>query len=390
MFPDGVASIFLRGSYHGVGFKHLDPATDGTTIIEGPGQESGFKRDRSWPLDPMISSFLIWNGIGRAYTKCLLTKGQDRLVAISAIAKQFQPLFEDEYIAGLWKRHLAQHLLWYVFYPRTLNLPTTNSEDYIAPSWSWTSVNGPVIPYARIARHDKPVMIEILKVRVETVTADKMGQVSGGHIKVRGWLKQFSPPELDHHSEDDNDVRMWMFQDPGIDYCFVFPDKLPLPTDLKWYCLPVLETAEEHKKEEKEKGLHRSIHGLCLLETEKKDEYRRVGSFRTSLDTYKPFKRPTYPFQAPQIREEDDIRRLSVPEVQAKSPAAERATGMKINRKTTSSATRKRQLIPFFSRKGQDEESQTIEGQESASGRREWWRFGRQRQPWVERVITIV
>jgi hypothetical protein len=384
MFPDGVPSIFLGGSYKGVGFKHLDPAVDGTTIMEGPGQESGFKFDRSWPLDAMINSFIIWNGIVKAYTKCTLTKAKDRLIAISAIAKQFQPQFKDEYIAGLWKRHLAQHLLWKVDFPRAVVLSTTNSESYIAPSWSWASVNGPVTPYTRISKHDKPVMIEILEANVETETADKTGQVSRGHIKARGWLKQFPPPEEDHDGDDsddsddgDIDEATWKFKTSEIDFCYFFPDQLPLPADPKWYCLPVLETAEEDQ-EDKEGELDRTVHGLVLLETEKENEneYRRVGTFMTMLDSYKAFKRPTYPFRTLQTPKEDDIGSPSVQEVQAK---------IETNRTTS-----KRRLLPFFSRKGQDEESQAIKGQEQVSGRGEWWRFGRQKNQWVEHVITII
>jgi len=49
----------------------------------------------------MIKPFIMWNGIIEDYTKCNLTKRKDRLIAISAIAKQFQPLFKDQYVAGL-------------------------------------------------------------------------------------------------------------------------------------------------------------------------------------------------------------------------------------------------------------------------------------------------
>jgi len=96
MFPQGVPKAFLRRK---VGFKQWDPATGGATIVPDP---SLFTFDRSWPLDDsMIKPFIMWNGIIEDYTKCNLTKRKDRLIAISAIAKQFQPLFKDQYVAGL-------------------------------------------------------------------------------------------------------------------------------------------------------------------------------------------------------------------------------------------------------------------------------------------------
>ncbi|KAH9211719.1 heterokaryon incompatibility protein-domain-containing protein, partial [Leptodontidium sp. 2 PMI_412] len=153
-----------------------------------PREYLGDEADRFWPLDPMIDSFILWRGIVETYTKCLLTERKDKLVAISAIARQFEPILKDEYIAGLWRRHLAQHLLWKVVTPQSAALPTTDSEIYCAPSWSWASVPGPVFLNTYIARQDRPVMIEILEAKLETQTGDPMGMVTGGHIKVRGWL----------------------------------------------------------------------------------------------------------------------------------------------------------------------------------------------------------
>jgi hypothetical protein len=99
MFPKGVPTECLGGE--GCGFKHLDPATDGIKIRESPMFNWGLKADRFWPLDPLIDSFILWHNILETYTKCLLTENKDKLVAISAIARQFQPILKDEYKAGL-------------------------------------------------------------------------------------------------------------------------------------------------------------------------------------------------------------------------------------------------------------------------------------------------
>jgi len=148
--------------------------------------------------------------------------------------------------------------------------------------------------------------------------------------------------------------------------------------------MPVLETAEEGEGN-KNGELDRSVQGLVLLETENKNEYRRVGRFTTQGDTYRAFKRPTYPFQMPE-NTEDDIGSPSVLEARAKidetkSPAGKRVTkvtDMEANRTTSSNPTRKRRLISFFSRKSQDKEFQAIKAQEPAS------------DPLVEHIITII
>jgi hypothetical protein len=56
-------------------------------------------------------------------------------------------------------------------------------------------------------RHDKPVMIALLDLKVETRTADPMGQVSGGHIKVRGSLKHVRPYSC--HDDDVSNDPTW-------------------------------------------------------------------------------------------------------------------------------------------------------------------------------------
>jgi hypothetical protein len=43
-------------------------------------------------------------------------------------------ILKDEYLAGLWRRYLAQHLLWTVETPQTAGWPTTDSKSYCAPS----------------------------------------------------------------------------------------------------------------------------------------------------------------------------------------------------------------------------------------------------------------
>jgi hypothetical protein len=88
-----------------------------------------------------------WMDIVQQYTKLQLTFQSDRLIAISGIAQQRQETHGDVYLAGLWRKDLVQQLLWR---PKSLTgqrLGISNSvmgRDYVAPSWSWASFNGPV------------------------------------------------------------------------------------------------------------------------------------------------------------------------------------------------------------------------------------------------------
>lgn len=79
-----------------------------------------------------------WLRLSQEYSSRSLTKVTDTLPALSGIAQSFQKYFpEDKYIAGIWSSHLPLALLWHQSHSgEVINRRT---EEYIAPSWSWTS-----------------------------------------------------------------------------------------------------------------------------------------------------------------------------------------------------------------------------------------------------------
>jgi hypothetical protein len=95
------------------------------------------------------------------------------------------------YLAGLWLEGLWYTLSWY----RHERERTERPKDYIAPSWSWASINAGVnwliqLPSTYIKRR-----VEILEAVVEHV-GDPFGQVSHGWISVTGPLvEKVSPLE---------------------------------------------------------------------------------------------------------------------------------------------------------------------------------------------------
>ncbi|PVH69581.1 HET-domain-containing protein, partial [Cadophora sp. DSE1049] len=102
---------------------------------------SGINADISGHAD-MYSATYHWNQIVMEYSKCALTKGSDKLVAISGIAREFKVLGDPgDYLAGMWRNTVMPQMLW-----RTANLPGVDfpkqirNGQYYAPSWSWASV----------------------------------------------------------------------------------------------------------------------------------------------------------------------------------------------------------------------------------------------------------
>ncbi|KAI0143563.1 heterokaryon incompatibility protein-domain-containing protein [Xylariaceae sp. FL1272] len=128
-----------------------------------------------------------------AYTTRTLTLHSDRLVAISAVASQFQARTGDTYLAGLWKCDLVYQLLWQHISciewrrPRRCEL----AEDDIpnaSPSWSWASVKGFISFPDR--RNQGSIQEEIQIISAETVLSSPIccGAVSSGIIHLRGRL----------------------------------------------------------------------------------------------------------------------------------------------------------------------------------------------------------
>jgi hypothetical protein len=74
------------------------------------------------------------------YTHRRLTVPTDRIIAISGIAERYGRVLGDAYYAGMWRSSLSRALYWEVdrrgMQPRPL--------VWQGPSWSWTSINGPV------------------------------------------------------------------------------------------------------------------------------------------------------------------------------------------------------------------------------------------------------
>ena len=125
-----------------------------------------------------------WDSIVGKYSATSLTKGEDRLVAISGIAKRMQALLDDVYLAGLWRKDLASQLLWFVDSLAGLALP--RPRPYRAPSWSWASVDGQVV--GGDYRENDGILITVLDVGVTPVGTDSTGQIKDGFIRLNGRL----------------------------------------------------------------------------------------------------------------------------------------------------------------------------------------------------------
>lgn len=122
-----------------------------------------------------------WAEIVMRYSKLALSHPQDRLVALSGLAKVFQSDIADAYVAGHWKSQLQVSLHWSPHDPfRKLTRTIGTGEPYVAPSWSWASFGAEVWP--EWADETPSFLCEIRSVSVKPVGLDPTGQILGGRL----------------------------------------------------------------------------------------------------------------------------------------------------------------------------------------------------------------
>ena len=133
-----------------------------------------------------------WDDIVDLYSRMNLTKPEDKLPALSGIAKEIQGLLKCgspnglsvRYLAGLWDTNLLQQLAWH---GKNYPIPARPSK-YRAPSWSWASANGKIWP-AKYDLGKSETVTAVVRVDVELSTTDVTGPVSGGNLYLRGPLR---------------------------------------------------------------------------------------------------------------------------------------------------------------------------------------------------------
>lgn len=141
-----------------------------------------------------------WNSLVETYSRRKLTFDSDKLPAMSGLANMISQKTYDQYLAGVWRNHIFEDLLWRVYpheevmrhlaYEESLadisygkklseiSFPLT----YRAPSWSWASVDGSV-KFEKVLGHC--IKAQLLDACVLPLGNDPFGRVKSGWLKIR-------------------------------------------------------------------------------------------------------------------------------------------------------------------------------------------------------------
>ena len=125
-----------------------------------------------------------WIWILQVYTNQKLTKMEDRLPALSGLARQAMEKGWEGYYAGFWRHDLELLTAWELDDPGS----TERCETYLGPSWSWVNVMGKIGYAGYIGagiRQYLQTFVQILEVEVKT-GIDPTGSVEDGYMRIAG------------------------------------------------------------------------------------------------------------------------------------------------------------------------------------------------------------
>ena len=146
---------------------------------------NGYKQDWHSPSPKTDKNlFILWAQIALDYSRRDLTYESDALPALSGLARRLQDITGDEYLAGLWRESLCRWLMWH-----TETYIKSRPLIYLAPTWSWLSLRGPIL-FVHSRFDSDSSRIKILDAVTILVGPDTTGPVSAGKITLCGQVKE--------------------------------------------------------------------------------------------------------------------------------------------------------------------------------------------------------
>jgi hypothetical protein len=196
-----------------------------------------------------------WPVLMGVYSRCKLTFGKDKLIALAGVIRRLELETGDICFAGIWLKNIEWNLLWVIG-------RGSRPDRYRAPSWSWANLDGELFPRnAEEDDKDIPRIAHVLDVRVEGFGGDRLGELFGGNIKLicQTMLKVNCKKNTDMRMLNADKIYLWGTHE-RVRTCYRFDsdDYYGRPV----YLLSILDAKE----------------GLLLEATgEVQGQYRRIG-----------------------------------------------------------------------------------------------------------------
>ncbi|KAI9649471.1 hypothetical protein NHQ30_002047 [Ciborinia camelliae] len=141
---------------------------------------------------PSYRWYTLWYRLIERYSNKSLTYPKDKLLAFYGIACS---KIGSEYLAGFLKIDPWASFLWCRDENQIQRRPGRRYEEYVAPTWSWASIDAPVLFYEANARHwrkpqlgPSPLDPELSYVEVEPTSFFDTGAVKSGRIEISAYV----------------------------------------------------------------------------------------------------------------------------------------------------------------------------------------------------------
>ncbi|KAK3998196.1 heterokaryon incompatibility protein 6 [Cladorrhinum sp. PSN332] len=234
-----------------------------------------------------------WRGFVEDYSRRQMSVKADKLPAIAGIAREVSRMTKSlEYAAGLWKENLLQDLMWY----------TANGQDWLfrspaewrAPTWSWASVDAPVL-YDAITPDAAPLAAVVeCQVTPGAAGASEFEAVSGGEVVIKGPFKELDKKDVMEVLRQQNfspappvsnNVQEWYRQ--ILEHTALMPDsdlrvdfdevEGKLPSSV--FGLVLFSRGWSENRWDRKRGKEIGICWFGLFLTEVEGRYERIGAF---------------------------------------------------------------------------------------------------------------
>jgi len=247
------------------------------------------------------SVFRDWDAVVELYSLGALTYPKDKLVALSGLASAISigegDATGDGYLAGLWHSSLPSHLLWTTEKSERVRggtqeilIPARNEQDYIAPSWSWASIDGKVsLTWCQHNYDSKDYLVTIDNAEVTSSDMGaRFGRIESGFVKLSGPLASVLWEESNWPSVNARQAKIAKIYPKHFsrETAVSMPPRLPGPGEI------IFDTVQDMPEEltllpiigtMRRTGNNEMVAGLVLRDTNlQAEEYVRVGFFYTS------------------------------------------------------------------------------------------------------------
>ena len=171
-----------------------------------------------YPLGAAPTDILLWRYAIMEYTRRALTKSSDRLHAISGLAHFMSNGRWGKYIDGMWENDLVNQLMWRARIE--VQHDEEGSKVYTSPSWSWASVNCPVV----YDGFKYITAIQVISVSNVNRGLDLSPRLSNARLTVRGLIAEMSYLQARFGRDRANPVHIVHHESPWPNTYLFHPD----------------------------------------------------------------------------------------------------------------------------------------------------------------------